>query len=195
MPVDDAITEGAGQWPPITLNLEWRDGSEDTAMWRSEVIKMVGSKRVERDLQTHLPHRKMVEYGGQQAFVMSPTPAGLINGEQKAIERIQKQKIRPGKAAQLAASTSAQTGNSVPAAASVMQSTINEPTYPEAVPAPQPASTQAAVDQQRPVQLVPTQPTQSTGSQSTDLNNSQMQMIVQQLAQLLSQQGQPTMVR
>lgn len=140
-------------------------------------------------MQTHLPHKKMVEYGGQQAFVMAPTASGLMNGEQKAIERIQKQKLRPGKAAQLAASTYVQTGTTVPTAASVMQSTISEPTLSQTAPVPRPAGTQAAVDQQRSVHPESTQLIQSTASQSVELDSAVVQMIVQQVAQLMSQQG------
>ena len=51
---------------------------------------------------------------------MISTVSGLINGEQKAIKRIQEQKTRSMRVAQLAASTSAQMGVTVLPTASII---------------------------------------------------------------------------
>ena len=70
MSVDDAITIGAGRYPPIYAMVEWLGDLEDTLMTRSELIKLAGP-RVDQDLPSHLPYRKMIEFEGRQVFVMS----------------------------------------------------------------------------------------------------------------------------
>ena len=88
MSVDDAITTGAGQYPRISVMVEWVGDLEDTLMSRSDLIRVAGQARVDQDLQNHLPYRKMIEFEGRKVFIMSQTDAGLLNGEMKAMQRI-----------------------------------------------------------------------------------------------------------
>ena len=87
MSVDNAITIGIGRYPPVYAMVEWLGDLEDTLIIRSELIKLAGP-RVDRDLPSHLPYRKIIEFEGRQVFVMSQTEAGLMNGEMKALQRI-----------------------------------------------------------------------------------------------------------
>ncbi len=198
----ESITVGVGQspFPPITLNVIWRDNEEDTPLWRSDVIKLVGLKRVEKDMQMYLPYTKTVEYESQKILVMSPTADGLLGGEPKAIERIQKQQAKLETTARLAASTSAQAGIAMPMQPAVMESSTTQSTVSQPAPAPQPATAQPGVGQQGSVQPASTQtavtqpaPTQPLAPQPMDLQNvmAQMQMLLQQCTQLMSQQTQP----
>jgi len=70
MSVDDAITSGAGQYPRISVMVEWLGDLEDTLMSRSDLIRIAGQARVDQDLQNHLPYRKMIEFEGRKVFIM-----------------------------------------------------------------------------------------------------------------------------
>lgn len=110
MSVDDAITSGAGQYPRISVMVEWLGDLEDTLLSRSDLIKIAGQARVDQDLPNHLPYRKMIEFEGRKVFIMSQTEAGLFNGEMKAMQRIKNDQFKAAKAAQFS-----QTGISQPA--------------------------------------------------------------------------------
>ena len=133
--VDDAITLGAGQYPRITMMVEWLGELEDTLMSRSDLIRLAGHARVDQDLQNHLPYRKMMEFEGRRVFIMSQTEAGLLNGEMKAMQRIKNDQFKVAKAAQ---TTVGQPG--------VLQPGIAQPGITQAVVG-QPAFTQPAVTQ------------------------------------------------
>ncbi|MCJ1280630.1 Glutamine-rich protein 2 [Puttea exsequens] len=105
MSVDDAITSGAGQYPRISVMVEWLGDLEDTLLSRSDLIKIADQARVDQDLSNHLPYRKMIEFEGRKVFIMSQTEAGLFNGEMKAMQRIKNDQFKAVKAAQ-----SSQTG-------------------------------------------------------------------------------------
>ena len=47
MSVDDAITSGAGQYPRISVIVEWLGDLEDTLMSRSDLIRIAGQARVD----------------------------------------------------------------------------------------------------------------------------------------------------
>lgn len=100
MSVDDAITSGAGQYPRISVMVEWLGDLEDTLLSRSDLIKIAGQARVDQDLPNHLPYRKMIEFEGRKVFIMSQTEAGLFNGEMKAMQRIKNDQFKAVKAAQ-----------------------------------------------------------------------------------------------
>ena len=140
MSVDDAITSGAGQYPRITMMVEWLGELEDTLMSRSDLIRMAGQARVDQDLQNHLPYRKMMEFEGRRVFIMSQTEAGLLNGEMKAMQRIKNDQFKVAKAAQ---TTVGQPGVLRPGTA---QAGFAQPGITQAVVG-QPAITQPAVTQ------------------------------------------------
>lgn len=100
MSVDDAITSGAGQYPRISVMVEWLGDLEDTLLSRSDLIKIAGQARIDQDLPNHLPYRKMIEFEGRKVFIMSQTEAGLFNGEMKAMQRIKNDQFKVAKAAQ-----------------------------------------------------------------------------------------------
>ncbi len=100
MSVDDAITTGAGQYPRISVMVEWVGDLKDTLMSRSDLIRVAGQARVDQDLQNHLSYRKMIEFEGRKVFIMSQTDAGLLNGEMKAMQRIKNDQFKAAKAAQ-----------------------------------------------------------------------------------------------
>jgi hypothetical protein len=100
MSVDDAITSGAGQYPRISVMVEWLGDLEDTLLSRSDLIKIAGQARIDQDLPNHLPYRKMIEFEGRKVFIMSQTEAGLFNGEMKAMQRIKNDQFKAVKAAQ-----------------------------------------------------------------------------------------------
>ena len=100
MSVDDAVTLGAGQYPRISVMVEWLGDLEDTLMTRSDLIRIAGQARIDRDLQSHLPYRKMITFEGRQVFIMSQTEAGLLNGEMKAMQRIKNDQFKAAKANQ-----------------------------------------------------------------------------------------------
>ena len=100
MSVDDAITSGAGQYPRITVMVEWLGELEDTLMSRNDLIRIAGQARVDQDLQNQLPCRKMMEFEGRRVFIMSQTEAGLLNGEMKAMQGIKNDQFKVAKAAQ-----------------------------------------------------------------------------------------------
>lgn len=100
MSVDDAITSGAGQYPRISVIVEWLGDLEDTLLSRSDLIKIAGQARIDQDLPNHLPYRKMIEFEGRKVFIMSQTEAGLSNGEMKAMQRIKNDQFKAAKAAQ-----------------------------------------------------------------------------------------------
>ena len=80
--------------------VEWLGDLEDTLMSRSDLIRIAGQARVDRDLQNHLPYCKMIAFEGQQVFIMSQTEAGLLNGEMKAMQRIKNDQFKAAKANQ-----------------------------------------------------------------------------------------------
>jgi len=47
MSVDDAITSGAGQYPRISVMVEWLGDLEDTLLSRSDLIKIAGQARID----------------------------------------------------------------------------------------------------------------------------------------------------
>jgi hypothetical protein len=100
MSIDDAVISGAGQYPRISVMVEWLGDLEDTLMWRSDLNKIAGQARVDQDLQSHLPCRKMIEFEGRKVFIRSQTEAGLLNGEMKAMQRIKNDQFKAAKAAQ-----------------------------------------------------------------------------------------------
>ena len=100
MSVDDAVTSGAGQYPRISVMVEWLGDLKNTLMSRSDLICITGQARVDRDLHNHLPYRKMIAFEGRQVFIMSQTEAGLLNGEMKAMQRIKNDQFKVAKANQ-----------------------------------------------------------------------------------------------
>ena len=100
MSVDDTITSGAGQYPCISVMVEWLGDLEDTFLSRSDLIKIAGQARVDQDLSNHLPYRKMIEFEGRKVFIMSQTEAGIFNREMKAMQRIKNDQFKAAKAAQ-----------------------------------------------------------------------------------------------
>ncbi len=100
MSVDDAITSGAGQYPRISVMVEWLRDLEDTLMSRSDLIRIANQARVDQDLHNHLSCRKMIEFEGRKVFIMSQTEAGLFNEEMKAMQRIKNDQFKAAKAAQ-----------------------------------------------------------------------------------------------
>ncbi len=184
MSVDDAITSGAGQYPRISVMVEWLGDLEDTLMSRSDLIRIAGQARVDQDLHNHLPCRKMIEFEGRKVFIMSQTEAGLFNGEMKAMQRIKNDQFKAAKAAQftvgqpgfsqpgivqpgIAQPGVTQTGFVQPgvvqqgfAQPGVVQPGVVQPgvTQPGVT---QPAVTQPAVTQPGVTQLGATQPTQA----------------------------------
>jgi len=154
--VDDAITQGAGSYPSISIMAQWSD-LEDTLMWRSDLIKIVGQTRVDQDLQRQLPYRKMVTFEGRQVFVLSATESGLLNGEMKAMKRIKNDQFKAIKGAQSSAIApyTAQQGIAQPALAQPVsaygqsgqpayQQGYSQAGYPQAAPYAQPGFPQAA---------------------------------------------------
>ena len=100
MSVDNAVILGAGRYPSISIMAEWQGNLEDTLLSRSDLIRIAGQPRVDRDLQSHLPHQKQVVFEGRQVYVMSPTQPGLLNGEMKAMQQIKKDQFKTAKAMQ-----------------------------------------------------------------------------------------------
>ena len=98
--VDDAITSGAGQYPHISIIVEWLGDLEDTLLSRSNLIKIAGQARVDQDLSNHLPYRKMIEFEGLKVFIIAQKEAGLFNGEMKAMQRIKNDQFKTATAAQ-----------------------------------------------------------------------------------------------
>ena len=191
MPDGESITAGAGQYPPITLNVTWQDNVEDTPLWRSDVIKMIGKTKVEKDMARHVPHTKSIKYEGRPVTIMTHTADGLVDGERKAIDRILKDKAKALTAAQSAASVSG-----LPVYTNLMEPSILQPVVSQSAPVPQSVSTQSVPDQQGPVQSTSTQTAvpqpismQQSAVQPLDLNNPTTQIVLQQLLQLLSQEG------
>ena len=183
MPVDEAITHGAGAHPPVTINVQWKGGLEDTPLWRTDLISMVGRDQVARDIQQHLPHHGWVESEGQKVWVESPTANGWMKGRGKAIQRLSDQRAKAAKAYDLATSASM-------LASSLPQPTTSQPAAPyQGTPAvhqstvPQPPG--ATVPQPAAAQPMPAQ---SAASQPVDLTNPQVAAIIQQLMQLMSPQ-------
>ena len=131
MSVDDAVTSGAGQYPRISIMVEWLGDLEDTLMSRSDLIRIAGQARVDRDLQNQLPYRKMIVFEGRQVFIMSQTEAGILNGEMKAMQRIKNDQFKAAKA---------------------NQTSFGQPAFP------QPGSVQPAVSQPAVPQVGATQP-------------------------------------
>lgn len=80
--------------------VEWLGDLEDTLMSRSDLIRIAGQARVDRDLLNHLPYRKMIAFEGRQVFIMSQTEARLLNGEMKAMQRIKNDQFKAAKANQ-----------------------------------------------------------------------------------------------
>ena len=140
MSVDDAITLGAGQYPRIAVMVEWLGDLEDTLLSRSDLNCIAGQARVDRDLQNHLPYRKMIAFEGRQVFIMSQTEAGLLNGGMKAMQRIKNDQFKAAKANQV---SFGQTSLPQPGIAQVgaFQPDVAQPGIPQA------ATIQAAVPQ------------------------------------------------
>ncbi|KAL8823039.1 MAG: hypothetical protein Q9191_006239 [Dirinaria sp. TL-2023a] len=140
MSVDDAITSGTGQYPRITMMVEWLEELKDTLMSRSDLIRLAGQARVDQDLQNHLSYRKMMKFEGRRVLIMSQTEAGLLNEEMKAMQRIKNDQFKVTKAAQ---TTVDQPGV---LQSGIAQSGFAQPGIAQAVVG-QPAITQPAVTQ------------------------------------------------
>ena len=141
MSIDDVVTSGAGQYPRISVMVEWLGDLEDTLMTRSDLIRIAGQARVDRDLQSHLPYRKMIVFEGRQVFMMSQTESGLLNGEMKAMQRIKNDQFKAAKANQSSLSQSAfpQAGAFQPNAVhpGLTQPTFSQPAAPQTGSTPQ----------------------------------------------------------
>ena len=156
MSVDDAVTSGAGQYPRISVMVEWLGDLEDTLMSRSDLIRIAGQARVDRDLQNHLPYCKMIAFEGRQVFIMSQTEAGLLNGEMKAMQRIKNDQFKAATANQTSFGQPAlpqpgavQVGAFQPSVAQpgFAQPAVSQPAVPQVRAATQPGVVQPAVDQ------------------------------------------------
>ena len=186
MSVDDAITSGAGQYPRISVMVEWLGDLEDTLLSRSDLIKIAGQARIDQDLPNHLPYRKMIEFEGRKVFIMSQTEAGLFNGEMKAMQRIKNDQFKAAKAAQF---TVAQPGSSQPGIVQpgVVQPSVAQPgfvqpgvvqpgvTQPGSV---QPAVPQAGVTQPGAAQPGVTQPGAGQPTQADMIPSSAVQAMI-----------------
>ena len=140
MSVDDAVTLGAGQYPRISVMVEWLGDLEDTLMTRSDFICIAGQARVDRDFQNHLPYRKMIFFERRQVFIISQTDVGLLNGEMKAMQRIKNDQFKAAKANQTSSSHPAAPQTESTQAGfqplinqtSVPQTSTTQPTLPQA---------------------------------------------------------------
>ena len=149
MSVDDAVTSGAGQYPRISVMVEWLGDLEDTLMSRSDLIRIAGQARVDRDLQNHLPYRKMIAFEGRQVFIMSQTEAGLLNGEMKAMQRIKNDQFKAAKANQTSFGQPALPGTFQPSVAQpgFAQPAVSQPAVPQVGATIQPGIVQPGVVQ------------------------------------------------
>ena len=147
--VDDAVTSGAGQYPRISIMTEWLGDLEDTLLSRSDLIRIAGQARVDRDLQNYLPYRKMIVFEGRQVFIMSQTEAGLLNGEMKAMQRIKNDEFKAAKASQTSFSQPV-VSQAGAFQSNVAQPAVNQPVVPQArvnQAGVQPATSQPTIPQ------------------------------------------------
>ena len=203
MSVDDAITSGAGQYPRISVMVEWLGDLEDTLLSRSDLIKIAGQARVDQDLSNHLPYRKMIEFEGRKVFIMSQTEAGLFNGEMKAMQRIKNDQFKAAKAAQF---TVGQAGFSQPgivqpglAQPGVTQTGVAQPGFVQPgvtqsgfvqPGVAQPAVSQPAVPQAGVTQPGVTQPGAGQPTQADMIPSSAVQAMIASAVQQAIQQYQ-----
>ena len=196
MSVDDAITSGAGQYPRISVMVEWLGDLEDTLLSRSDLIKIAGQARVDQDLSNHLPYRKMIEFEGRKVFIMSQTEAGLFNGEMKAMQRIKNDQFKAAKAAQFSQTGIFQPGLAQPSITQpgVAQPGVTQPGFVQpgvAQPAvSQPAVPQAGVTQGGVAQPGFTQPGAGQPTQADMIPSSAVQAMIASAVQQAIQQYQ-----
>lgn len=191
MSVDDAITSGAGQYPRISVMVEWLGDLEDTLLSRSDLIKIAGQARVDQDLSNHLPYRKMIEFEGRKVFIMSQTEAGLFNGEMKAMQRIKNDQFKAAKAAQFSQTGIFQPGLAQPGVTqpAFVQPGITQPGVTQPGVA-QPAVSQPAVSQAGVTQGGVTQPGAGQPTQADMIPSSAVQAMIASTVQQAIQQYQ-----
>ena len=191
MSVDDAITSGAGQYPRISVMVEWLGDLEDTLLSRSDLIKIAGQARVDQDLSNHLPYRKMIEFEGRKVFIMSQTEAGLFNGEMKAMQRIKNDQFKAAKAAQFSQTGIFQPGLAQPGVtqSAFVQPGITQPGVTQPGVA-QPAVSQPAVPQAGVTQGGVTQPGAGQPTQADMIPSFAVQAMIASAVQQAIQQYQ-----
>ena len=99
MTEDNAVIPGIGQFPTISVMVEWTGDLEDTIMWRSHLNQIVKPDQVDKDVYRFLPYRKKIQYDGRDVYIMALTPEGLSNGEDKAEDKIKRDRRKTAKAA------------------------------------------------------------------------------------------------
>jgi len=145
MLINNTITVGAGQYPHISVMVEWIENLEDTLMTQSDLIRVADQAQVDQDLQNHLPYWKMIEFEEQKVFIMSQTEAELLNREMKTMQQIKQNQFNSVKAAQ---NTFTQSGFAQPVwgQTEVTQSDVAQPVFFQSSVA-QPAVSQSAFSQ------------------------------------------------
>ena len=181
MALNGAVTLGARRYPRISVMVEWLGDLEDTLMSRSDLIRIAGQNQVDRDVYSHLPHRKNLEFEGRSIYVMSQTEPGLFNGEMKAMQQIKSAQFQVAKAVQtmtpqgvLSQPPNFQPGSLYPP---VAQPTIVQPgAFQTAIP--QPPNSQSGSLQPHFAQPTIVQPTVAQGAFQTAQPN-QADMVLQ----------------